>query len=128
MKDLFTQDPDRFKFPDKYRPTPKKKKQSPANSLTDAVISLIKLLGGTAYRISSQGTYMAKIDLMVASTQKKGLPDVVAILKGQFIGIEVKIGKDRMSEHQLKRKEEIEKAGGRFIVARDIEQVKAELQ
>ena len=67
---------------------------------------------------------------------KKGFEDVDAIyplvLNGVKIGIklaiEVKIGKDRLSDDQKERMLEVEKCGGFYIVAKDIEQTIADVE
>jgi len=107
---------------------PKKKaKQSPTNALTDAIISFVKLSGFQAYRINTMGVFDEKLGRYRTSGMQKGLPDIIAIIHGHFVGIEVKTGADRMSEDQLKRKAEIEKSGGAFIIARNIDQCRNEL-
>ena len=53
-----------------------------------------------------------------------GLPDIVAIKDGIYIGIEVKAPKGKQSESQKAIQAEIEKAGGKYIVARSLDDVK----
>ena len=53
-----------------------------------------------------------------------GLPDIVAIKDGIYIGIEVKAPKGKQSESQKAIQAEIEKAGGKYIVARALDDVK----
>ncbi len=55
------------------------------------------------------------------NTQRKGMADVFATYKGKSLNIEIKTGKDRMSEHQLLVQKEIEKAGGYYCVVRDFD-------
>jgi hypothetical protein len=52
---------------------------------------------------------------------RRGWPDICLIKQGQFIGIEVKAEKGRMSDDQKLLGEEIERNGGRYIVARAID-------
>lgn len=54
---------------------------------------------------------------------RRGWPDICLIQNGQFIGIEVKAEKGRLSEDQKALGEEIEKNGGRYVVARSIDDV-----
>lgn len=58
------------------------------------------------------------------NTQKRGLSDVIAVYKGKSLNIEVKTGNDRMSEHQLKIKNDIESSGGLYFIARDFQSFK----
>lgn len=107
---------------------PKKgKKQSESSALTDAVIKYIKLHGGVAYRINTVGVYDAKLGGLRTSGMKKGLPDVIGIHKGRFLGIEIKIGKDRQSDDQKDREAEINQAGGIYLIAKTFDQIKPEL-
>ncbi len=53
-------------------------------------------------------------------TTRRGTADIMAIYKGRSIAIEIKIGKDKLSEHQLREKQRIEDAGGLYFVARDM--------
>lgn len=106
------------------RPNPNKKKQSPANALTDAVITYIKLKGGIAYRINNMGVYDAKLGKFRTSGTKKGIPDIIGIHKGRFISVEIKIGTDRQSDDQKLREQEIIKAGGYYYIAKDFDSFK----
>lgn len=106
------------------RPNPNKKKQSPANALTDAVITYIKLKGGIAYRINNMGVYDAKLGKFRTSGTKKGIPDIIGIHKGRFISVEIKIGTDRQSDDQKLREQEIVKAGGLYYIAKDFDSFK----
>ena len=106
------------------RPNPNKKKQSPANALTDAVITYIKLKGGIAYRINNMGVYDAKLGKFRTSGTKKGIPDIIGIHKGRFISVEIKIGTDRQSDDQKLREQEIIKAGGCYYIAKDFDSFK----
>lgn len=77
------------------------------------VIGQQRVLGGTRY---------------IPGTGRNGTSDVSGIWKGKPVAIEVKIGKDRMSQVQLEYKEDFEKAGGIFIIARTFEQTVKELE
>jgi hypothetical protein len=105
--------------------TPKRgAKQKPSAALTDAVIKYFKLCGGEAYRINTVGVYDEKMGGLRSSGMKKGLPDVIGIYKGRFIGVEIKIGKDRQSEDQKNREQEIYLAGGVYLIAKTFDQIK----
>jgi len=104
---------------------PKKgKKPSESSALTDAVIKYIKLHGGVAYRINTVGVYDEKLGGLRNSGMKKGLPDVIGIYKGRFLGVEIKVGKDRQSDHQKDREVEINQAGGVYLIAKTFDQIK----
>jgi hypothetical protein len=90
-----------------------------ANELTKLIVAFIKVQGGFATRLSSTGVYRNDIKKYVRSQQRRGMADIVATYMGQSLNIEVKIGRDCMSKHQQKIKEEIEAAGGHYFIARD---------
>lgn len=52
-----------------------------------------------------------------------GSPDVVAVIKGQYVGIEVKTDKGHQSPIQEQFQERLEKAGGRYILARSVDDI-----
>jgi len=106
--------PEAVKVKNKYR-------DDTANGLTKLIVDFIKMQGGFATRITSSGTYRVDLQKFIPSTQRKGTPDISATYKGHSIWIEVKVGKDIMSEFQLKVKKEMERAGAVYIIARDFD-------
>lgn len=102
---------------------PKKKfSDSTANSLTGAIVQWLTLNGCFASRTSSAGRYLPKEGRFIPSTTRKGYPDITSTIFGKSVYIEVKIGTDRMSEHQLKVRQDIQKAGGIYFVARSFDE------
>lgn len=53
----------------------------------------------------------------------KGIADLYALRNGRHVWIEVKMPKGRLSEHQVKFREDVLAHGGVYIVARGIEDV-----
>jgi hypothetical protein len=105
-----------------------------ANALTYSIISWINLNGYQAERISTTGRYVdnSKIVTDVLGNRKKigsgkyikgtgtnGSADISATIKGKSIKIEVKIGKDKQSEAQIKYQQMIERAGGIYFIAKN---------
>lgn len=94
-------------------------KRESANRITRNVLTVInKQPGCVAYRVNNVGIYDEAIGARRKGNTERGLPDVWACVLGRFLTVEVKAGKDALSEHQEMRKFEIEKAGGIFFVAR----------
>lgn len=52
-----------------------------------------------------------------------GSPDIVCVVDGQYVGIEVKTSAGKQSEHQKEFQHRLEDAGGRYILARSIDDV-----
>jgi len=107
-----------------------------ANGLTTAIIRWIILNGYQAERISTTGRWIdnSKIVTDVLGNRKKigsgkyikgtgtnGSADISATIKGKSIKIEVKIGKDKQSEAQIKYQQMIEKAGGIYFIAKNFD-------
>lgn len=115
-----------------------------ANGLTKCVIAWINLHGGQAERINTTGRMIDKTKVvsdalgqkrMIGSvewqkgTGTKGSADISSTIRmninGRMIGVsvkwEVKIGKDRMSEHQKKYQLEIEGADGYYFVVKSFD-------
>lgn len=128
------------KYPIGYRDFPDMEpnmpKENHANGLTKLIMNFLTWKGGYANRINTQGQahvhkiprfnlHSGKIDTTdqiryTKSTTKRGTPDINAIVAGKAVTIEVKVGKDKMSEAQLQQKATIEAAGGIYFVARDM--------
>jgi len=90
-------------------------KDDTSNELTKSIIAWIRLNGGSASRINTTGIYDVKLGKYRRSGSRKGMSDIVAIMDGKHISIEIKIKNDKMRPDQLKVKDEIERAGGVFI-------------
>ena len=74
----------------------------------------------------SIGAYQVK----VISATKKGVPDILVCLRGQFVGIEVKTPKTlkTLSVLQKYNLKQIDAAGGVAFVASSVSEVKAQLK
>jgi hypothetical protein len=64
------------------------------------------------------GTLVGK-STYIPSTGTKGSADISAVVYGIAISIEVKVGRDRQSEHQKKYEDAINKAGGFYFIVHD---------
>ena len=84
--------------------------------LVTNMIELIRTRGGYAENIWGGGF------------QSAGIPDILACYKGVFLGIEVKVGKNKPSALQKAKVKLINQAGGLAVVTwDDTEQLKAML-
>lgn len=54
---------------------------------------------------------------------KNGVPDVIVVKDGRFIGLEVKTPKGRQSDAQKAFQEELEKNGGEYHIVRSVDDV-----
>ncbi len=70
--------------------------------------------------LESKGHYNTK----VISANKKGVPDIIACVKGRFYGIEVKLPNGKVSELQEYNLEKIKASGGVGVVIRSLDELK----
>ena len=89
-----------------------------ANGLTKCVIAWIRLHGGQAERINTMGRPVETSDGVrwLRSTSTIGSADISATISGRSVKIEIKIGTDRQSEAQKKYQQDIENAGGIYLI------------
>lgn len=91
------------------------------NGLTAAIIDLIDFTGGFAGRVNTQGQYREDLGKWTKSGSTPGMPDIVAVIGGRSVFIEVKTGRDKLRPDQIKVKEASESAGGIYYVARSFD-------
>ena len=99
-----------------------------ANGLTQMIEDWCNLNDVFVHRISSEGRYRPGDeveDVLGRKRQMKGkwlpglntgLPDLFTIVDGLFVGIEVKIGRDKQSDVQKKMQRKIEASGGVYLI------------
>lgn len=124
-------------IPDHCRPKHKYSDKK-ANGLTACIIDFLNFSGHQAERISSSGrvldnrkqhTDVIGLTRTIGSTKwippntTPGTADISSIIRTNSgnsvpVKIEVKIGKDKLSPAQIKYKESIERAGGKYFVAK----------
>jgi len=57
----------------------------------------------------------------------KGSSDILACINGRFVGVECKAGRDTVKKHQRAFGDALERAGGVYIVARSVDDVRERL-
>lgn len=92
-----------------------------ANELTRRIVAHIRANGGFATRLSSTGTYRADLKKFVPSQQVSGLPDVTGVFNGRSLWVEIKVGRDQLSEAQKRTISGLIVAGAAVFVSRDFE-------
>jgi hypothetical protein len=58
----------------------------------------------------------------------KGSPDIICVIDGQFVGIEVKAPKGLQSDHQKEFQAKLEAAGGKYVLAYSLDDVISSLR
>ena len=96
------------------------RKKTTTNSLTAQIVHYVELRGGYAMRINVGGFYREDVGY-IRSGSTVGVPDIIAVFEGMYIGIEVKTGKDFQSEAQKTVEERTKQAKGTYLVVRDFD-------
>lgn len=96
---------------------PQMPKIATATGLTNFIVKFTDWMGYHANRISSTGRYVPsdnKFDggMFIPGTTKKGTADVMCVIYGRAIMVEVKVGRDRPSEAQRQQQAKVRSAGG----------------
>lgn len=91
--------------------------------LTNQVINFIYRQGGYAWRASSTGVY-DEATQSYRTAAKKGVADVLAVLppSGKLLAVEIKIGKDRLSQEQDGFLKNVSHVGGIAIIVKTFDQ------
>ena len=97
-------------FKDGFYAEPKMPVVSTANGLTTFITNYLNWLGHRATRINVSGRKVG--DKWIRSSTRKGTADISATVKGKSVMIEIKVGRDKPSEDQLKEQTKERSAGG----------------
>ncbi len=120
LKHIEDKAPSFFSVSGGYKMKVKPYNDNSANGLTRCIYDFITFSGGYVNRISTTGT-MRKIYGEMKWTKgnsNKGAFDLRFVYQGISGDIEIKIGRDKMSQAQTNEMEKIKRAGGYAFVAR----------
>lgn len=122
LQDLAERSPGFFQMSGGYGMKIKPYNDTTANGLTRAIVDWIRFHGGDAQRINSTGIPREVNGKMkwTPGGMRRGTADIHAIIRGRAVSIEVKVGRDKMSEWQKQERERVERAGGLYYVARNM--------
>jgi hypothetical protein len=130
IKDRYLQAHENYfkeQYPNAYRnghyTAPKMPIVAKANGLTTFIINYLTWNGFRATRINVSGRLIDGVEKTASgavlttkkwmrSTTRKGTADISATINGRSVMIEIKVGKDKPSEHQLLEQARERKAGG----------------
>ena len=74
--------------------------------------------------LKSKGAWCIKVEV----ANERGCPDILACVRGQFWGIEIKSERDFLSVIQIEQIQRILRAGGAIKVVRDFETFKKDFE
>lgn len=144
MLEAMANEATRKKYPNVPHLAPRTFRDDKSNDLTKCIMEYIRLTGGQSERISVTGRYIDQSKIFtntlgqqrkvgtgkwIKPSMTKGSGDVSAVKKitlgGKIVGltvkIEVKIGADKQSEDQKKYQQEVENAGGVYLLVKSFD-------
>jgi len=125
------------RYPNVPYPVATKHSDRTANGLTKGIIAFLRLSGHQAERISVTGRRIDRrveyTDVLghrrqigsvewIPSSMQKGTADISATINGKSVKIEVKIGRDRQGQAQKAYQQQVEAAGGLYMIATELQQ------
>ena len=96
-----------------------------ANALTQHTLRVLALKGYHAWRNNNAGVYDATKKVYRANSTTKGIPDILGYRKSdaRFLAVEIKAGKDRLTQEQADFIVSLQDAGGVAYVVRSIDDI-----
>lgn len=93
-----------------------------ANGITKAILQYLRAKGHYCSRIQSQGQWQPHLKRFTSSTVRRGIGDIMAIVNGRTVMIEVKAGKDRQSNWQKQTEADVKDSGGVYMLVRTLDE------
>ncbi len=87
-----------------------------------AILGYLKMKGVFHYR-NNTGVMFTNKGKDMYRFGAVGSPDIICVIDGKYVGIEVKGSSGKQSEGQIKFQKELEAVGGRYILAYSIDDV-----
>ena len=91
---------------------------TPAQILTKSVRDVFAMHGWITFKA---GAGMVKSDHRMVVFGTAGAPDLVAVKGQRYVLVEIKAGKDRLSDSQKAFQAEVERVFGNYMVCRSVE-------
>lgn len=112
----------------KARAPTKKKKASPTNELTKAVVAMLNYEGCFAWRQNNGAVYDPTRGAFRSNSSTPGISDVLGfeMQTCRLLAVEIKTGKDELSPDQIKFLNRIRRAGGFACEGRSLDQIRTE--
>lgn len=101
------------------------KSKTITNGLTKQTLRILDLAGFKVWRQNNAAVYDATKGIYRRGSATPGISDIIGFHRktGQFIAVEIKTGKDRLSDEQRNFLSDVEKAGGVAFVVKTFDDV-----
>lgn len=83
-----------------------------------ACLEILMYKGIFCWKVNNVGIYKKATGCYIP-TGMKGVPDIIAVIKGKFIGIECKMPGKKQTESQVEFQNKLEEAGGIYWLIDD---------
>ena len=102
-----------------------KRKAQPEKQIENAILDYLLMVDGMFFKIQNVGVYdpIKKTFRKPSRHHKAGVSDILGVLRGRFMAIEVKTATGRLSKSQAKFLDEVKANGGLALVARSVQDV-----
>lgn len=99
--------------------------RTPEGEIVAAICDYLALKKRFFYRNNNTPIYDAQRQRFRAMPKytMRGIPDIVCVKDGRYVGIEVKTDKGALSEHQHEFGRSLMLAGGDYLIARSVDDV-----
>ena len=98
---------------------------TPEGKIQAAVLKRLKEAGVFCWRQNNTATFDLKMNGYRSFNGLKGVPDILAVMGGQFTGFEIKTPKGRQSADQKLFEQRCVRNGGAYHLIRDVKDLDA---
>jgi hypothetical protein len=96
-------------------------KEPTEKEIQKTILDYLTLRSIFHYKHNNSGIYKPATGSYIPS-QSKGAPDIICIIEGRYVGLEVKTPKGKLSEDQAEFHRQIIKAGGIVFTVRSLDE------
>lgn len=94
-------------------------KKETANQITQNILKVVNYQPGCcAARVNTMGVFDKETGRWKKTAATNGVEDIICVIRGRYVGVEVKAGRDTQSDSQKIRQFEVERAKGIYFIAR----------
>jgi len=97
------------------------------NKLTQYTIMVLRLSGFNVWRQNNAAVYDPTKKVYRRNSSTPGIPDIIGYKKdtGVFVGVEIKVGKDKLSKEQVNFANDLQRNGGWYWVVKTFDDADA---
>lgn len=101
---------------------------TPEGKIQSEVLKYLLEQGVFAWRQNNTAIFDPKMNGYREHNGLKGVPDILSVINGQFVGWEIKTPKGRQSADQFAFQKRLERHRGKYFIIRSLDEAKEALQ